>query len=71
MSVEQPKTAADLGLKEGQQEMMVACCADFPQCKLTSCGTYIAVPASKCACHIAREAYRPYLPQVKIKDLGQ
>ena len=46
-------------------ELMVVCAASFPRCDTIKTG--YGVPASKCACHLAREAYRPYLPQVTAK----
>jgi hypothetical protein len=63
-----PVDAAGMAVVEGRAsapEIFVACAADFPNCHQVA--GRIAVPASKCACFLAREAYRPYLPQVTLK----
>lgn len=42
------------------QEEMVACYANFPHCG-PYMFTIVDIPASKCACHVARKAYEPFV----------
>lgn len=58
------KAEAAFGAAPAAAERMVSCCANFPSCCKGTHNIY-SVPASKCACHLAREAYRPFVERAK------